>query len=536
MSGHGRPESLSRIVTLDLFMAGMFGAFFYALFIYVVFVALLYFSTFVAGEPEFLSVTVSILAAVACLYYRRLDKHSKLSWFRAAVPVAILFMGAAIVIALKINVPATTIALLAMGVLAFPGGVWSVLSLTVPGFFGYPPQRGKMVAMIILIIFIFLAGATAISLLVPDLGFRAGLLYFGAISLILGGLSRKVTKLPRFQYIAAPRIPLPPDLGSHTSLKHDRQQYFIVLFMFTICLGMLLRIFLNIPEEIVSMNGAWLIISLVAIAVTPGIGMLADHFGRKVFFNLASGICVAMFGLFAFSGQGTNDQWSPSIVMLCFALFGIAFPAILVSEFAIFHELSDDVNRARVIAGCLCIHVTGFAIGLIIGLLFDTPNLAYFFLATNFLTVGLLITSTARETLPSKEELLWPKVLRHLYIYHSGSGTGIYDISFETSNALHYALVTGGLKGIASMITELTRRDGHLTSIQQQNASILFDSGKHVTAALVAEKDLTILHTKLKELVSEFEDLFSVYLRDFVGEIDMFAPVESLVRRIFRPK
>ncbi len=86
------------------------------------------------------------------------------------------------------------------------------------------------------------------------------------------------------------------------------------------------------------------------------------------------------------------------------------------------------------------------------------------------------------------------------------------------------------------MITEMTRRDGHLTSIQQQDASILFFSGQHVTAALVAEKVLNILQAKLEELVTEFEDLFHVYLRDFAGRVEMYAPTESLVRRIFHLK
>nr|MDO8108923.1 hypothetical protein [Candidatus Sigynarchaeota archaeon] len=78
-----------------------------------------------------------------------------------------------------------------------------------------------------------------------------------------------------------------------------------------------------------------------------------------------------------------------------------------------------------------------------------------------------------------------------------------------------------------------TRRESKLTSIQQQDATILFFSGRHVTAALVVEKPLDILRAKIKDLVIQFEDLFSMYLQNFVGEVQMFAPAEILARRIF---
>ncbi len=535
MSGNGRPEIITRMATWDVLISATFGGFIFAIFIYVAFVAFLYFSIFITGTPEFLSVMIAAVASVACFFYRQIDRRPKLQWFRWVLPLSILFAGSCIIVALKISIVSTAIALLMLGVVIFAAGAWSIISLTMPGIFAGPFQRGKMVSITFLMTFLMVAGATGSSFAWPDLGFRAGLLFFGGISLILGAFSRRILKSPRFQFITAPReqtaIPMIP-----TSFKRDRKQYFIVLFFFKVCLGMLLRVFLNLPPEIVSMDGAWFLISLVAIGVAPVVGILADRFGRKVFFTIASGICVVMFGLFAFSGQGTSNLWSAPIVVTCLILFGIAYPTLLVSEFALFQELSVEDNRLRVIATCLLLHVTGFAAGLFLGVLFDTPNLAYFFLATNFLTIGLLIASTARETLPNKEESLWPKVLRHLYIYHSAAGTSIFDLSFEASHSPHFSLVTGGLTGISSLIREFTLRGGHLKSIQQQDATILFFSGQHVTAALIAEKELNILHSKLRELVNEFESFFQVYLRAFTGDVKMYAPTESLVKRIFGPQ
>ncbi|OLS15378.1 MAG: hypothetical protein RBG13Loki_1009 [Promethearchaeota archaeon CR_4] len=535
MNERGRPESIDRIMFFEVFASAIFVGFMWAIFLYLTFVALLYFSTVIIGTPEFLSVIASVLVLLALLLYRRVDKRPKLKCFRGIVPCSFLLMGGTILIVLNINPIINILALLMIGTFIIPGSVTLVITLSAPGFFSSSFQRGKVVSIIILIIFGFLAAATTISLAFPVFGFRAGLLFFGVVSLALIPFSAKMSKSSSFQYIAGPREKRNTPESS-TSFKHDRKQYYIVVFLFEICLGMLLRVFLSLPSEIASMDGVWFVISIVALVISPIIGVIADQFGRKIVFALASGVTAVMFGLFAFSGQATGDQWFPIIVFVCLILFGVAYPAILVSQFAIFPELSDDILRLRIIAWCLFLHVTGIAAGLVISALFDTPDMAYFFLATNFLTIGLLVTSNARETLPDKEELLWPKVIRHLYIYHSQSGTGIYDTSFEGSSSPHHSLVTGGLAGISRLIGEVTRRDGHLTSIQQQDATILFNSGQYITAALVVEKTLNTLHVKLKDLVTEFEDLFQEYLRDFTRDVVKYTPTESLVRRIFRPK
>nr|MDO8113842.1 hypothetical protein [Candidatus Sigynarchaeota archaeon] len=457
MNEHGSLEPVEKIVTPEVFIVATLGGFMFALYIYLVFVALLFFSVFITGIPEWLSIITSALSAVIFILYRHVEKRSKrsmIAWIQGGLLMPGLFMVAAVIIALKINELMTMIALFLMTLILGIGAMWVISSLCYPGFFTKPFQRGKIISITILMAFSVLAGASATSLLVPDLNYRAGLLFLGVVSIVVGILSKRIGKSTRMQYILAPReVPAAP--AEKTSQEHDRRQYFIALFMFKVCLGMLLRIFLHVPPEIISMDGIWFTIALVAMGTAPVIGVLTDRVGRKVFFTMASGIFAVMFGLFAFSGQGVGGQWSLAIIVLCLVLFGIAYPAILVSEFAVFHDLSDDVNRKQVVAGILCIHVTGVAAGLMIGIIFDTPNMAYFFLATNLLTICLLVTSSARETLPNKEELLWPKMLRQLYIYHSITGTGLYDLSFENKPSVDDAVITGGLASITSLISEV---------------------------------------------------------------------------------
>ncbi|HMF32936.1 MAG TPA: hypothetical protein VKK79_16050, partial [Candidatus Lokiarchaeia archaeon] len=169
------------------------------------------------------------------------------------------------------------------------------------------------------------------------------------------------------------------------------------------------------------------------------------------------------------------------------------------------------------------------------GAITQTPDISYYLLVTNLLLVGLFITSTAIEPLPSKEELSWKDVLQQVYIYYNLSGVGLYEYSFRPEEVrADENLVTGGLTGISSLIAEMTKRDGNLTAIRQQNANILFHTGAWVTVALLAEKDLKILHAKIEELTREFEEFFAPYLTNFSGNVVVFAPTETLLRRVFK--
>lgn len=207
--------------------------------------------------------------------------------------------------------------------------------------------------------------------------------------------------------------------------------------------------------------------------------------------------------------------------------------AVLVSEYSIFQDFTDDQTRLKVIADGLFTHIGGIVIGMVIGLFFLVPDIAYFFLATNILTIGLFITSSAKEPLPHKEELLWKRAIRHLYIYHSESGIGLSNFSFLSEDSADGELITGGLTGISVLINEMTKRDGNLKAIQQQNANIIFHKGTIITAALISNSDLKILHSKLELLITQFEELFTVYLEPFIGNVSVFEPSRVLVRKIF---
>ncbi|MFX0134706.1 MAG: hypothetical protein ACFFDN_13785 [Candidatus Hodarchaeota archaeon] len=94
-------------------------------------------------------------------------------------------------------------------------------------------------------------------------------------------------------------------------------------------------------------------------------------------------------------------------------------------------------------------------------------------------------------------------------------------------------MIAGSISGISSIIQELTRSKERIEVIKQKDLKILLKYGKFVTAALIAEEDLEILHSKLKMLIDEFETLFQYVLPKWKGDLDVFSPVKVMVERIF---
>jgi MFS family permease len=459
-----------------------------------------------------------------------LDRWEKSSWFKVlGVGFAVFFVGC-----LCIILDSYYIGLVLMGFLIIPGVMCSIICVSYPGYYTDIGIRGKIVSITVIAVFGFVAIAAAAILLFPAAGFKAGVIVYGIGSLILLPFALRSGKSLQIQFISQP----------HSIIRHNNphfaevKKYYIVLFLYKICLGMLFYVFLiaaTSPSHIISLPGIFATICVVAVLVAPFLGHLTDLKGRKLMFNLACALLALLFGLLALSNQGSFGSEDPVIFYVGGILIGVSYPAMLGSEYLIFQELSSDSTRLQTFAHGMFIHVLGIAIGVTIGLLTQTPDIAYYLLVTNLLLIGLFITSTAIEPLPNKEELSWRDALQQVYIYYTISGVGLYEYSFRPGEErADENLVTGGLTGISSLIAEMTKRDGNLTAIRQQNANILFHTGRWVTVALLAENDLKILHSKIETITNEFEEFFEPYLVNFSGNVEVFAPTETLLRRVFK--
>ncbi|MHA1340535.1 MAG: MFS transporter [Promethearchaeota archaeon] len=479
------------------------------------------------GPPS--NITLLLMGSSAILYLIciPIDKYNKEFWIKIFFPIQIIFSIGIAIFVFTLNI----IGVFMMFVFLLPAVVVSIICLAFNGYYHDVFNRGRYNAITVVFVFGYVALGSLFSFLSKNLNIGAGLLFY-SISGIFNGLIS--LSLIRNKYIEAIYIPHKSKLMK-TKLFYKAKKYIMVLFLYKICLGMLLRFVLYLPKDFLSFDFIWLIIASIAVVVAPILGVLTDKIGRKNIFNLSCALLALIFGIFAFTNQGVNGNYSYTIAIIAFILVAITYPAMLVSEYSIFHDFSNQDIRLKLIADGLFTHVGGIFVGILVGLFFENPDISYFFLATNLMTIGLFITSNAVEPLPNKEERLWKESIRHLYIYHTDSGLGICDFSFKVEEKVDEELVTGGLTGISSLISEMTKRDGKLTAIQQENANILFKASKYITAALISDLNLQILHQKLDALVKDFEDFFSIYLEKFNGDVSKFAPAQSLVARHFIP-
>ncbi len=535
MQNMNKPEIAKSGFNVDVIASAIIVGYLFSSFIFIGFIAVFSDQLSLPGHHEYWSIFLAVITGTIYLLAIPLDSRNKIKWFKILIVALCVFIAGIVFVLFDLY----WVTILFASVLIIPAVACSVMCVSYPGFYTEIGIRGKVVSLTVVCVFGFVAMAALAMLFFPSLGLKVGFLVYGLGAIVLIPLVVRMIKSPAMQFISQPHKVSRKNNPNYPELK----KYYAVLFMYKICLGMLLRVFQSIPDNLISLDNSWAVVCCVAVIAAPFLGHLTDKRGRKLMFNLACALLALLFGLFAITGQGklvSSEpfpvyQWDVPVIFAGELLFGISYPSMLVSEYLIFQELSDDKTRLHTFAWGMFVHVGGIALGLIIGLIIPNLDIPYYLFITNLLTVGLFITSTAIEPLPSKEELAWKDALRHVYIYFTESGIGLYEFTFRPGESrADEELVTGGLRGITGLIAEMTKRDGKLTAIKQQNGDILFHTAKWVTVALLAEKDLKVLHAKAAMLAQEFEEFFAPYLDKFTGNVAVFAPAETLIRRTFK--
>ncbi|GAB4330831.1 MAG: hypothetical protein Kow0069_38440 [Promethearchaeota archaeon] len=478
------------------------------------------------GNRDLESSLVSLATALAYLAVVPLDRRGKSAWFKALAPAALSGFAGLLVV----QATGSFWGLVPVVALLVPAIFASSVTLSVPGYLSDVEFRGRVNSLTVLSLFTFVGAASWLSFALPSWGYGAGALFLGVAGVaVVVPLSVKLPGWGKLAPVIAPhRVRLKP-----SAEFADVKPYLVVLFLYKVALGMLFSVAYKVPESVSPPGLSWAVAGFTAAALAVPFGVLTDRVGRKFAFNVAVAGMAFTFGVLALTRQGEEGGWAAPVVLGCMVLVGASYSSVLVAEYSLFQDFSNDATRVRTVAVGLCVHVAGVSAGVMLGFLFANPGLSYFLLATNAMTAGLFVSSTAKEPLPDPEELLWRRSLRHLFVYVTDSGIGLVDYSFVEEEAAAADLVTGGLTGVSALISEVTRRDGSLTAIRQEDATILFRRGRHVTVALIAGRELKTLHEKLARFVDEFEEFFADLLVGFTGDVAAFAPGKVLVERAF---
>jgi hypothetical protein len=157
-----------------------------------------------------------------------------------------------------------------------------------------------------------------------------------------------------------------------------------------------------------------------------------------------------------------------------------------------------------------------------------------FTICSTIIIIGFITILRCKETLPDLSELDWFSTIHKLYvIYHNG--ICMYNHAFRPSES-DDQLFAGGITGIAAMIQELTENKSRLKAIKQEQGMVLLEYGEFTTYVLICTKELTVLHNKLQQLKSEFEDFYEDIIPDWTGDVSIFVPTRKIIEKIFLPQ
>ncbi|MHA1338950.1 MAG: hypothetical protein ACTSRZ_08530 [Promethearchaeota archaeon] len=278
-------------------------------------------------------------------------------------------------------------------------------------------------------------------------------------------------------------------------------------------------------------------------------GVLIDNFGRKPVF-IATILFLSIIAIFA--SDLNNPIWNVGLVS---ALYG----TVIILSVLLFITYSGDATRDEnrkfrtlIVGGYLIGMFVGFSIGNAIGTYLNkigTTNSMFLINqigAFACITILVLIYPT-RDSLRSKE-IDWFLTLRQLYVFNE-NGICLYSYDFcpevakiqksgiiTPTSHISEDLISGGLSGIVSLISEITESSKRLRVLDHEDKKILFHYGKYAIFTLITTKYLNILISKLKDFAIEFEETYDAALRDFKGAVSVFDDADYLVGKHFKQR
>jgi hypothetical protein len=257
-------------------------------------------------------------------------------------------------------------------------------------------------------------------------------------------------------------------------------------------------------------------------------GKLSDKKGRKGI--MIAAFIFSIFGILVF-------ELLPNILTFIFA--ALCWGCMSDIFIILLHVLLGDLKMVLPFFKRSLLIYTGAFFGMGAGVVMAFGLLAeelpiIFTICSTIIIIGFITILRCKETLPDLSELDWFSTIHKLYvIYHNG--ICMYNHAFRPSES-DDQLFAGGITGIAAMIQELTENKSRLKAIKQEQGMVLLEYGEFTTYVLICTKELTVLHNKLQQLKSEFEDFYEDIIPDWTGDVSIFVPTRKIIEKIFLPQ
>jgi hypothetical protein len=264
-------------------------------------------------------------------------------------------------------------------------------------------------------------------------------------------------------------------------------------------------------------------------------GYVADHYGRRNVMILM--IILIFIGIFEISSDLLGIPLFLNYFILIIKSLCIGLPffmAVCVSQ-DIFQK--EKMYSAAGVAVSFFFLGEGMGAVLAVQLLPLGSSIVFPILLGCMGIMGILVFFVAytKETLPAKEELEWKDVIRDFFCIVSESGICVYRHTFKEEIKIEENLFAGGISGIVNMVQEMVKSEKKTKVIDQEDVKLLFENEENVTCILISRKNLKILREKLKDITHEIEVLYKDVFPTWEGNLDVFIPIGSIVKKYFGP-
>jgi hypothetical protein len=125
----------------------------------------------------------------------------------------------------------------------------------------------------------------------------------------------------------------------------------------------------------------------------------------------------------------------------------------------------------------------------------------------------------------------WKKSLRNLFVL-TKDGVSLYEYSFGIE-IQDPALISAMIAALTNFVREATGSKKALRTVDQEDKKVILYHGDYVTVALLSEKDLPIIHKRIKKFTESFEAQYGKHLKGWKGETTIFKGTEILLSKQF---
>ena len=127
----------------------------------------------------------------------------------------------------------------------------------------------------------------------------------------------------------------------------------------------------------------------------------------------------------------------------------------------------------------------------------------------------------------------WANEIINIYVIKDG-GIIMTEYNFSQKEKFDADLLAGGMTGVSTILKEMIdSKESNLKIIDHEDKKILFEYGKGFSTVLISYKDLKILRNKLITLTINIQNVFWETIEDWEGDLDIFKPINTMIKHIF---